>query len=264
MKTNNKVPDEDQLREEYEEALMKLAMSSFAEREGQRLMQENESLKNDTFYQPSAEAERKFKKIINRHYCWQKTKSFLQVSYQHLNRVAIVFLIAIILLATSTLAVEAVRMKILNFFINVQQEYTEIRLKEKSGEPISGEEDMLNKNIPSNWANVYAPLAIPAGYSVSSSVNEDNFKTIEYANDRNEMIIYQQFDEQVVSNIDTEKADSIEQITVQGYKGLLINKDGKRTITWSNDAKVFLIIAENGNLQDEDMIKMAESLTLIK
>ncbi|MFA7079172.1 MAG: DUF4367 domain-containing protein [Syntrophomonas sp.] len=263
MKTNDKPTDENKLREEYEEALIKLAMSSFAEREGQRLMQENEALKNDPFYQPSAEADRKFKRTMNRYYK-QKTKNFMQTSYQHFNKVAIVFLISIILLATSTLAVEAVRIKVLNFFVNVQQEYTEIRLKEKSGEPSLEEKDIISKNVPSNWKNAYAPLAIPVGYSINNSVNNDNFKTIEYANDRNEMIIYQQFDEQVVSNIDTEKADSIEKITVQGHKGLLVNKDGKRTITWSNDAKVFLIITKASNLQDEDMIKMAESVTLIK
>jgi hypothetical protein len=264
MKTNDKPTDENTLREEYEEALIKLAMSSFAEREGQRFMQENEALKDDPFYQPSAEAERKFKRAINRHYYKQKTKHFLQASYQHLNKVAIVSLIAIILLATSALAVEAVRVKILNFFVNFQEEYTEIRLKEKSGEQNFGEEDIIGKNIPSNWKNAYAPLEIPAGYSINNSVNDGNFKTIEYANGRNEMIIYQQFDEQVVSNIDTEKADSIKEITVQGHKGLLVNKDGKRTITWSNDAKVFLIITKASNLQEEDIIKMAESVTLIK
>ncbi len=262
MKTNDKPTDENKLREEYEEALIKLAMSSFAEREGQRLMQENEALKNDLFYQPSAEAERKFKRTINRHYYKQKTKNFLQTSYQHLNKVAIALFITIILLATSVLTVEAVRIKVLNFFINVQQEYTEIGLKEKSEEENLKEEDM--KNVPSNWKNTYAPLDIPAGYSINNSVNEDNFKTIEYANGRNEMIIYQQFDEEVISNIDTEKADSIKEITVQGHKGLLINKDGKRTITWSNDTKAFLIITKTCNLQDEDMIKMAESVTLIK
>lgn len=263
MKTNDNPRDENILREEYEEALIKLAMSSFAEREGQRLMQENEALKNDLFYQPTAEAERKFKKTINRHYYKQKTMNFLQNSYKHFNKVAIVFLITIILLATSTLAVEAVRIKVLYFFVNVQQEYTEIRLKEKGGEQSFGEDDIISKNVPSNWKNAYAPLKIPAGYSINNSVNEDNFKTIEYANGRNEMIIYQQFDEQVVSNIETEKADRIEEITVQGHKGLLINKDGKQTITWSNDAKAFFIISKNGNLQDEDMIKMAESVTLI-
>jgi len=239
MKTDDRPMDENKLREEYEEALIKLAMSSFAEREGQRLMRENEELKNDPLYQPTAEAERKFKRTINRHYYKQKTRNFLQTSYQHLNKVAIAFLITLILLATSVLTVEAVRIKVLNFFINVQQEYTEIGLKEKSGEENLEEEDMISKNVPSNWKNTYAPLDIPAGYSINNSVNEDNFKTIEYANGRNEMIIYQQFDEQVISNIDTEKADSIKEITVQGQKGLLINKDGKRTITWSNDTKVF-------------------------
>jgi len=264
VKINDKPTDENTLREEYEEALIKLAMSSFAEREGQRLAQENEALKNDPFYQPSAEAERKFARSMNRRYYKQKAKNFLETSYQHFHKVAVVCFITIILLATSTLAVEAVRIKVLNFFVNVQQQYTEIRIKEKSGEPSLEEKDIVSKNVPSNWKNDYAPLNIPAGYFINNSVNGDNFKTIEYANGRNEIIIYQQFDEQVISNIDTENADSINEITVQGHKGLLINKDGERTITWSNDVKVFLIMAENGNLQEEDMIRMAESVTLIK
>lgn len=76
MKINDKPTDENTLREEYEEALIKLAMSSFAEREGQRLAQENEALKNDPFYQPSAEAERKFARSMNRRYYKQKSQEF--------------------------------------------------------------------------------------------------------------------------------------------------------------------------------------------
>ena len=133
---------------------------SFFRREGQRLAQENEALKNDPFYQPSAEAERKFARSMNRRYYKQKAKNFLETSYQHFHKVAVVCFITIILLATSTLAVEAVRIKVLNFFVNVQQQYTEIRIKEKSGEPSLEEKDIVKMSF--YWKKRLCSLKHPA------------------------------------------------------------------------------------------------------
>ncbi|ADY54475.1 hypothetical protein Sgly_0104 [Syntrophobotulus glycolicus DSM 8271] len=255
MKNDNEPLNRDKLTDEYEEALIKLAMASYAEHEGKILMQQNEELKNDPVYQPTTEAKRKFKKILNRQYYKQKTKNCFQASYRYLNKAAIIFLFIIILLSISVVTIEAVRIKVLNLFINMQEKYTEIRLEDRGGENIAG------NNIYINWDNAYAPTDIPLGYSISNLLNNKSFKTIEYTNDNNGIIIFQQFDDDVISNVDTENADSIEKIKIQGHEGLFVNKDGKQTITWGNDTYIFSITT---NLQKEDIIKIAESVNLIK
>ncbi|HWP97363.1 MAG TPA: DUF4367 domain-containing protein [Syntrophomonadaceae bacterium] len=252
MNNDNQPMDGNKLDEQYEEILVKLAMASYAEYDGQQLIQENEKLRNDSFYKPTAEAKQKFMRIINHQYHKQIIKNLLQSSYNYLNKAAVFLLVLVALLAVSVVTVEAARIKVLNFFVNMQEKYTQIHLSDKTEEPV-------DNSI--NWEDAYVPTDIPSGYSIHKSLNNKGLKTIEYANDDNGVIVYQQFNENFESNIDTENADEIKKITIQGHKGLFVSKGDKRMITWSNDTYVFLITT---NLQEESLIKIAESVTLKK
>lgn len=259
MSTDHHIPlDKDKIIEEYEEALLKLAMTSYAERDGKQLIQENELLRTDPFYQPTEEAKRKFKKNINKYYRNQQMKNIFHLSYKVLNKVAVVFSISCIIFSLSFVTVEAVRNKVLNLFINMQEEYTELHLGSKDNRNIVG------NNIYINWNNAYAPTYIPSGYSIHNLMNNKDFKAIEYTNKNEETIIFQQMGENGNTNIDTENADKVEKIKIRGHEGLLVEKDGLITVTWNTDLYIFLINAQMQNLKNEDILKMAESVTLIK
>jgi hypothetical protein len=103
--------DKNKLLEELEELHIKLAMINYAERDGKRLMQENEKLKKDPFYQPADVAKRKFKKIITRHYYMQKAKKILHIFYGTLSKAAVTFPLLVLLLSVSVFTVQVVRTK---------------------------------------------------------------------------------------------------------------------------------------------------------
>lgn len=56
---------------------------------------------------------------------------------------------------------------------------------------------------------------------------------------------------------DTGNADRVEQITINGYAGLLIVRRDRITVTWSNETDTFLV---EGNIGEEEMLKIANSV----
>jgi hypothetical protein len=257
MLSNHTPLDKNKLIEDYEQSLIKLALTSYAELDGKKLMQENEKLKVDSFYQPTEEAKRKFNKTINKYYHKQKMKEVFSISYKYLNKIAVFLIIVTVLLSVSIFTVEGVRIKVLNLIMNIQNGYTEIRLdNDKENKNIIG------NNLYINWDNAYAPTYIPNGYSIRNLTNNKNLKAIEYANKNGETILFQQLDEKGSANIDTEDADKVEKIVIQGCDGLLVNKDGLITVIWN--AESFILNTPTDNLQNEDVVKIAESVSLIK
>ena len=256
MKTDNETMDMDKLMEEYEEALIKLAMASYAEHEGKLLMEENEELKKDPSYQPTIEAKRKFKRVIDQYYYKQKVKNILHISYRSLNKTAMIFLVLILLLSTSVLTVQAIRIKALNLLISMEDRYTAIRLGDRG----NGVED----NMHIDWHNAYMPTNIPEGYIISNLTNNKNLKSIEYTSKNGGIILFQQINENGSKNVDTENAEKIENVTVQGKEGLLVIKDGLITVIWNNDLYVFLLSARTEELRNDDVLKIAESVIWVK
>jgi len=57
-------------------------------------------------------------------------------------------------------------------------------------------------------------------------INEKNFKSIEYGNKNQDIIQFQQSIGDWHMNVDTEDANKVEKISIQGHEGLLVKKTG--------------------------------------
>lgn len=233
-------------------------MISYAEYEGKQLMQENEELKKDEFYLPTEEEKRKFRKTLDKKYHILRTKKIFHNLLEKFNRIAIVFFVLVILLFTSFFTVEAVRVKILNLVVNMQKEYTEIHLGSKD----SG--NTPESNLYINWKNAYAPTKVPEGFQIVTITDNNNLKAVEYENDDGDFILFQQRDENSSMNADTENTDKVVRTIIQGNEALLINKAELTTLIWYNDSYIFMITVQSRELENEDIIEIAESVTLIE
>lgn len=65
-------------------------------------------------------------------------------------------------------------------------------------------------------------------------------------------------------NVDTEDANRVEKISIQGHEGLLVEKNGLITVVWSDQSNIFTVISDSETLKSEDTVRIAESVTLIK
>lgn len=112
------------LFEEYEDSLFKLVMYDAAEKEGQLFLKEKEKLKNDPEFLPSPTAVQKFSRQLDAYLKKPKTYARKQRIWQALNKAAVAMLIMSVILCTTVVTVQAVRVRVLNFLMDIQQEYT--------------------------------------------------------------------------------------------------------------------------------------------
>lgn len=241
----------DKLLKELEELQIRLFMASYAEYEGKKLIEENRELRKDPFYQPTDEKIKAFKKMINREYNRQRFKNILKRTSKHIRNPAVVLLIVILFLGSSTLSVKAIRTQLLNLLINIEKEYTTIQL----GELVEEEKVIC---IYDDWHNAYAPTYIPEGYLVSNMEQKKDIKLIRFGEKDGNTIMFQQMNEKFAQNIDTEGSEGVVKMDLNGNDALFTNKNGFRRLVWKNNSYIFTI--ESMNISDEEMIKIAESV----
>jgi hypothetical protein len=140
---------------------------------------------------------------------------------------------------------------VLNFLINFEPEYTSLKLGNNGS----------NENIIAGFANTYAPSYVPEGYRFDSIFNTGNSKIIEYVNDEGYTISFCECSQTSVTNIDTENADIIKSVRINGAEGLYVLKNEITTVSWAHENKIFVIIAQ---LDEDEIVHIAENVIFVK
>ena len=154
--------------------------------------------------------------------------------------------------------VEAVRVKALNFLMNVQQEYTSFQLQDsRLQDSSSGSE---NGSTIIDWHQAYAPTYIPDGYEVSAISDSKLLRAIEFKNPQGSLITYTELDAGSKPALDTENASVFEKVNINGYQGTVVVKDSLTTIIWAMNDRMFMI---RGEMEKDTAIKMAEGVKYI-
>jgi hypothetical protein len=160
--------------------------------------------------------------------------------------VAIFFAIALVGIFLTTMSVEAFRIKLFNIVTEITEKYTKVSIVET--------ESGLDLQI--DWEAYYTPEYIPEGYAYSNSENFGDIKIIFFSDKTDKEIQFSQTPVNPEYQIDTEKA-IIADVTVNGEKGILVEKEGLRTLIWTTGERTFHII---GEIEKDEIIKMAKSL----
>lgn len=250
MPNNNPEEIRKKLYEDYEDSLFKLVMHDVAEKEGKSFLEEKEKLKNDPEFTPSEEAVQRFSArldvILNKKKAYAKKQRVLKA----LRRSAVATLIIIVLLFTAVASVQALRIRVLNFFMEIKPEYTSFQIKDSDN---SGGSPVVK------WSKAYVPTYIPDRYTVKSSSNDPGYKRIIFENQEGLSIIYRDISEETTFNLDTENA-AVKEISVNGHKGMLAVKNSTVSIVWQADGHMFTVQAPT----DEDTaVKIAEGVKFI-
>jgi hypothetical protein len=242
------------LYEEYEDSLFKLVMHDATEKEGQLFLEEKEKLKNDPEFLPSQEAIQKFSQQLDAHLKKPKAYARRQRILKALNRVAVAMLITLVILGTTVVTVQAVRVRVLNFLMDIQQEYTSFQLKD-SGSGSEGGSTTID------WHKAYMPTYIPAGYEVITSSNGELLRRIEFKNQQGSFITYMELSEGNKPALDTENASVFETVSINGHEGTLVVKDSLVTIIWQMNNRMFMI---RGQTEKDTAVKMTEGVKYIE
>jgi len=237
----------ERLLENYEDAYFALLMEDVAQMENARLDRFNTELQNDPHAAVPEELTKRCLKTINAHFSNMRRSSSLRIVKKAIN-------LAAILIAIS----DEFRTATLNLVITANEKYTQLKMKQEdspqeSGNSMVTDNNEFFKNIRLAW--------LPDGYEYLSG--EYDYQAI-FANDENNWIIINRFDGDSTYNVDTEGAEIVEEIMINGNSGLRIVKNGQTHIALANtDKNIFIDICSSEHVPGEVVEKIAQNIFVI-
>ncbi len=244
------------LIEAYENAYFAVLMHDLAEHEGRGLIEENDILKNDPKFEIPEDARMHILNTVKRAFRKEKTKAAAKYVKRLINKAAVVFLIASILFTAAYAAVPEVRTATKNLIIQVSEVYTSFIMHPSTDRrdegDFSGAKAMFGYTLPE----------IPSGYELYHEDYADGFSASLYYldEDNNYLHISITSGNGTTFNIDTENADSAEQIKINGFDGILVNKNGEVWATLADTEEAYLISIGASNVDAKELLRMLEDI----
>ncbi|MCI5956996.1 MAG: DUF4367 domain-containing protein [Clostridiales bacterium] len=192
-------------------------------------------------------------RTITRSVTLERARYFSAVTLPKIARATAMCLLVFFLgLTTAIATVRPVRVKVLELIVNIEQEYTEIRLRDRSAAPLA---------VPDGWEGEYYLTAVPEGFSLTQLNNLDNMCMVEYKNEaQTESVLFVETTQKVVTKIDTE-GEPTESTFIHGYPALIMFKDNITHIVWSENDKHFMLKYFGSK---DNAITLAEGVERIK
>lgn len=220
--------------------ILKLALLEAQKREMAELPSEEELSKVQVF---STQFENKMRKLIN----GTKNK-YLDFFGFNIRKSAAIF-VAIVVVISSALSVEAVRKPIINFFIEIFETFSRLSF--------TNEDEIV---LPIMIEDFYAPNYIPTDYYILEENNYNNLYELLFTNDIDE-IIFEQFTlESRRMVLDTEDV-STESVIISGNEGITFNNKNTNVIIWNNGKYGFKV---TGKTDLNELKNMANSVEIKK
>lgn len=226
--------------------VIKLATFEKLESEGEKLLLENEMLSKDSFYLPTDEQKVNFRKLIYKQYLKYNIKKISNYTY----KIAFIGFVFSMISYTYLVNVDAFRSKILGFDVERRRDATSF----------TGNIGVGNNGVE----EYFVPTYVPEGFEMETVHMEDSNIRIMYINEENEYIRFEQRSAMGITMlIDTEDADKMEEMEINGGEAFLIVKNIMVHLMWQGDY-LFTILSSSENVSEVDIIKMAESITIAK
>jgi hypothetical protein len=236
---DNNIRHRQKLFEDYEESLFRLAVFDASEREGALAETEDpESLRE----QPTERQLARFMKTVRRHKASNAPRPGRKMRIVHRGAVSVAALLVIFLISVFT--VDAFRLGVLNFLLRIGSEYTSVRLED--ADPADGWDGRM-------------PAYVPEGYEVQSTASNDMYRRIVYTmpSDGKKLIVFTEYVYDNDVNVDTENAEYIGIVSVNGSEATLTIKDGLTNIVWSAGDRFYYMY---GTITTDEIVRMAESV----
>ena len=253
----------EKLEEQYEDAYFALLMDAVAEKEGLRLEELNDQLNQDSSADVPEKADRRCRKVIDQHFAAQRRSGYWRTTKRVLNRVAIVAAVMMLLFTTAFALSEDFRVSTLNLLITVEEQYTHLEMKnDNPGEDLNSQPTTSDELPVSEYFENLEIGWIPEGFSCVDSTFD------RYAGFQNEDGFYFSITlsgEDSIVQIDTENADNIEHLSINGVDTIRVTKDGDiNCVMMDTEKGVFITVWTSPGISVETNEKIAQNIKFLK
>lgn len=228
----------EELMEQYEDAAFALLMNDYAEQEGTRLLQEFETVQPEM---PAA-LDVRCCDLIHRTYEKQRRKDRVKRTLGTLTRVVTVLLVVVSLCTALVFSVDAIRVPIINFFIEHQDGFMGL-----SGDGNDDRDSFASSTLES---------FMPVGYVHSRSPSPH---VVIYQNAEGHTIRFSIHSLEGTLAVDNEDA-TVEEISLAGYSGLFIRKGTSLKLIWYDEEQLLVYILTASDLDVTTLWHLAEQI----
>lgn len=248
--------DKNQCIEAYNDLMIKIAMSSYAEIHGEELLKENERLKKLPEFQVPSNIEAIIQRDLRKHDFRKSVNLVLRKSYKVANKVAMIFLMISVIFATTMVVSAEFRRAIYKLVFTYEKQYTLIQLDNATSLEFVGSEVYT-------WEHAFAPTMLPQGYKVVDAIILEDLCLVNYIKDDGRYLDFLQNSNvsETAIQIDTENAQLVQTILINDSEGILVSKDDVNTIIWRVGNVILRITSD----EDTDtIISVARNVKLLK
>lgn len=193
--------------------------------------------------------------LIDREFARQRRKLFLKSAGKIIRAVACFAVILLSLSSVLFMTVEAVRVPIINYYIEQGDSYWEISSKNKHS----------SEHITQNTISLSDPLAnlIPNDYKLSTIKGDTlSYLIAIYKNPDGQKISFSTSSLDDITRFDSENAQTANTRNILGYSAFMVIKGSQTSITWIIDDLSLAISLDSTGLTSAELAIMAEQLTM--
>lgn len=251
----------DYLQDQYEDAYFALLMHEVAEQEGVRLEKLNEELQNDPAAAVPEENDRKCLKTIDRYFAQKRHAGYWRTSQKILGRVGIVAAIIMLLFTTAFALSEEFRSTALNLLITIEEKYTDLHMQEAEDPPTGSASVTVDTSTGSDYFDDLEIGWIPDGYTCVMNYPNEMYG---FENEFGDTFVIDRTNGTTNMSIDTEDAESVESIVINGLETLRVTKQGCiNTVMMDTEHGIFIRVWTSAGISQETNLKVAENIKYI-
>lgn len=239
-----------EIQEEYEDLVFRKVMAIYVQKEGKQILSEiEEEKKNDNTVIDS--------KAIVKLYDKKERKENLNILWKYskklINFAAMIVFVAIVSLSSVVVAFADVREAVIevlyHIIIEENEKFTQIKLGETTG--------FIDAEIY-DWEGAYGLTYVPEGFSFSEKYSDISYNSVTYIKE-DKYFYLDQTTGYFTSHIDTENADLVKNVIVNGSEGIFVQKNGFNTLTWRIGNTLIEI---GGTINPDEIIEIAKNVKI--
>ena len=251
----------EQLERQYEDAYFALLMRKIAEREGARLEQLNETLRNDPDAAVPEEIDQACLRTMDRYFAQKKRAGHWRTAKTILGRIGIAAAIIALLFTAAFALSEEFRVSTLNLLITVEEQYTELHMEKAEA---SADNPAPITSDAGSGTDYFEDLEIgwmPEGYTC---IMDYPNQMIGFENEQGQLLVIDRADGNASVQIDTENADKIEYLSINGIDSMRVFKENDiNTIMMDTEHNIFIGVWTSAGVSVETNQKIAENIKYI-